>query len=527
VSDKTASHGNVYLVGAGPGDPGLITTKALRVLQHADVVVYDYLANSTLLEEAPIQADRIYVGKRGGSHTMSQSDINTLLIDKARDGHAVVRLKGGDPLVFGRGGEEALALREAGIDFEIIPGVTSGIAALTYAGIPPTHRGLATAVTFITGHEDPTKSDSQLNWQAIASLHGTLVFYMGMKNLPEIVSRLQENGRSPDTLAAVIRYGTMPTQESVTGTLATIEDKVKAAGLKPPALIVVGEVVGLREQLNWFENKPLFGKRIVVTRSRAQASQLVAMLEALGADVLVFPTIKIIPPASYAPMDRAIEDIEKYHWIVFTSTNGVQAFFNRLFHLGHDVRALAGIRFCAIGPATGKQLRVYGIVADLQPAEFIGESIVESFQQEHIDGKNILLPRADIARANLRTGLESSGAIVDEVTAYQTIFETDHSVEIYDQVRRGDFDLITFTSSSTVKNFVAQIEEKNLSTALHNAQVACIGPITSRTAAQYGLRTDIQPQRYTIPDLVDAIVGSCQSHREGIPQSKQMPFSAI
>ncbi len=506
MSDKTTSRGKVYLVGAGPGDPGLITCKALRVLQQADVVVYDELANSTLLNEAPENADKIYVGKRGGAHSTSQDNINNMLIEKALDERLVVRLKGGDPLVFGRGGEEALALRQAGIDFEIIPGVTSGTAALTYAGIPPTHRGLATAVTFITGHEDPTKSNSQLNWQAIASLHGTLVFYMGMKNLPKIISRLQVNGRSPDTPAAVIRNGAMPTQESLTGTLATIEDKVKAAGLKPPALIVVGKVVKLREQLNWFENKPLFGKRIVVTRSRAQASDLVTGLESLGADVLVFPTIKIIPPTSYAPMDRAIENIEKYRWIVFTSTNGVEAFFNRLFHLGRDVRALAGIKFCAIGPATGRQLRVYGIVADLQPTEFIGESIVESFQQTQISDNKILLPRADIARTNLRTGLESLGAVVDEVTAYQTIFDTDHSVEIYDKVKRGNFDLITFTSSSTVKNFVAQIKQKNLPTSLYKAQVACIGPITGRTASQYGLRTDIQPQRYTIPDLVDAIV---------------------
>jgi len=347
VSDKTTSRGKVYLVGAGPGDPGLITCKALRVLQQADVVVYDELANSTLLNEAPENADKIYVGKRGGAHSTSQDNINNLLIEKALDERLVVRLKGGDPLVFGRGGEEALALREAGIDFEIIPGVTSGIAALTYAGIPPTHRGLATAVTFITGHEDPTKSNSQLNWKAIASLHGTLVFYMGMKNLPEIVARLQENGRSPDTPTAVIRYGTMPSQQSVTGTLATIEAKVRETGFKPPALIVVGEVVGLRDKLNWFENKPLFGKRIVVTRSRAQASDLVAALEALGADVLVFPTIKIIPPVSYAPLDRAIENIGGYRWIVFTSVNGVEAFFNRLFHLGRDVRALAGIKFCA------------------------------------------------------------------------------------------------------------------------------------------------------------------------------------
>jgi len=503
VSDN---NGKVYLVGAGPGDPGLITAKALEVLRRAEVVIYDYLANPSLLNEAPTIADKIYVGKRGGSHSMSQEDINALLIDKAHGGRTVVRLKGGDPLVFGRGGEEALALREAGIDFEIIPGVTSGIAALTYSGIPPTHRGLATAVTFITGHEDPTKSNSQLNWKAIASLHGTLVFYMGMKNLPEIVARLQENGCSPDTPAAVIRYGTMPSQQSVTGTLATIETKVRETGFKPPALIVVGKVVGLRDKLNWFENKPLFGKRIVVTRSRAQASDLVATLEALGADVLVFPTIKIIPPASYAPLDRAIENIDGYQWIIFTSVNGVEAFFNRLFHIGRDVRALAGIKFCAIGPATGRQLRSYGLVADLQPAQFIGESIVESFQREQIAEQKVLLPRADIARANLRIGLESLGAEVEEVTAYQTIFETDLSEEIYDQIKRGDFDLITFTSSSTVKNFVAQIEEKNLPATLHKARVACIGPITSRTAAQFGLRTDIQPEQYTIPDLVQAIV---------------------
>jgi len=499
--------GRVVLVGAGPGDPELITVKGLRFLRSADVVIYDYLANERLLAEVPASAEKIYVGKQHGRHTLSQEQINHLLIEKARSHRLVVRLKGGDPFIFGRGSEEALALKEAGIPFEVVPGITAGAAVLTYAGIPASHRGLATSVSFITGHEDPTKESSDLDWPAIASMHGTLVFYMGLSNLPMIVNRLLENGRSPATPVALVRWGTTPRQQTVEGTLGDIVARVKAVGLKPPVIIVVGDVVALRQQINWFETKPLFGKRIVVTRSRSQISVLQSLLEALGAEILAFSTIEISEPESWQPLDSAIQEISKYDWIVFTSVNGVDAFFQRLHAQDKDSRALDHNFICAIGPATAERLRAFGIKADMQPKEFVTESVVEEFQKlSDLKGKHILLPRADIARPLLKDELKRIGAAVTEVVAYRTRVDEGTSPEVLSKLRSGEVDIITFTSSSTVKNFVAKIGQENLTKWLSGVRIACIGPITSKTAAELGLQTHIMPDEYTIPALVQAIV---------------------
>ncbi len=505
MPNRNEQNGKVVLVGAGPGHPGLMTIDGLDAIRRADVIVYDHLANPALLAENP-DAEKIYVGKQAGAHTLNQDEINALLTDNARAGKTVVRLKGGDPYVFGRGGEEALALKTADVPFQIIPGITAGVAALAYAGIPATHRGLATAVTFITGHEDPAKPDSQLNWQAIANLHGTLVFYMGVRNLSKIVDQLFKYGKSVDTPAALVRHGTTPQQQTVTGTLENISERARAAKLSPPALIVVGEVVRLRDRLAWFENKSLFGKRIVVTRSRAQTSEFADRLLELGAEVLMVPTIKIVPPENWRPVDEAINRIDRYDYLIFTSVNGVSSFFERLNHQNLDARALANATVWAIGPATAQRLKEFGITADVQPEKFVAESILDMFKQYNVRNKRILLPRADIARPTLREGLEEMGDQVDEVTVYKTVVDENQPPETIERIRRGDFDLVTFTSSSTVHNFASMIGKEQLLKSISTARIACIGPITRSTAESFGMSVSIQPENYTIPDFVDAIV---------------------
>lgn len=498
--------GKVVLIGAGPGDPDLITVKGKRILEKADVVVYDYLANEKLLRYCSPKAKLIYVGKKGGVHTFPQEKINKLLIYEAQENSLVVRLKGGDPFIFGRGGEEVLAVANAGISFEVIPGITSGTAALTYAGIPATHRGDATSVSFITGHEDPTKNESGLNWQAIARLEGTLVFYMGVKNLPLIVQNLIANRKSPETPAALIRWGTLPVQQTLSGTLQNIAQKASESKFKPPALIVIGDVVCYRDQMNWFERKPLFGKRIVITRARAQSSDLVHELNESGAEVIEFPTIRIQPPDSWRPLDRAIQRLQNYDWIVFTSVNGVDSFWERLSKSGHDARLLNGNKIAAIGPATSKRLREFGLVADLQPEKFVAESLLESLKKHSsLNGTKFLLPRAKEARSLLKDNLIKSGAEVDEITAYQTVVEKKLKDEILEKIQTRQIDLITFTSSSTVKNFISIIGKKQVR-QMKNIIVACIGPITAKTAASYGLAVKIMPENYTIPALIAAIL---------------------
>ncbi len=502
--------GKVYLVGAGPGDPGLLTVKGLACIRKADVLVYDYLASPTLLKYADSDAEKIYVGKKGGDHTLSQDGINDLIAQKALEGHIVTRLKGGDPFIFGRGGEEAEILIEKGIPFEVVPGVTSAIAAPAYAGIPLTHRKFTSNLAFVTGHEDPTKDQSSLDWASLARGIGTLVFLMGVKNLPNIVEKLREHGRSPDTPVALVRWGTTLRQQTVTGTLDNIVDAVAKAGLKAPAVIVVGEVVSLRETMQWFENKPLMGRRIVVTRAREQASNLVDTLMELGAQCLEYPTIEVEPPDDWQPLDAAIDNLSGYDWLVFTSVNGVKYFFKRLFEKGLDVRALGSLKTAVIGPVTKDRLAEYGIVADILPESYRAESVVAALSNQTLQGKKVLLPRAREARAILPVELEKMGAAVDEITTYITRPVSSGADELASSLRAGEVDLITFTSSSTVTNFKALLPDSDWEDLLANVRIASIGPITTETAQSLGFEVDITAETYTIPGLCEAIVNACR-----------------
>jgi uroporphyrinogen III methyltransferase/synthase len=496
--------GIVYLIGAGPGDPGLITVKGVECIRKADVVVYDFLAAPPLLAHAGEQAEQIYVGKKGGDHTLSQEGINDLLVQKAGAGLTVARLKGGDPYIFGRGGEEAEVLVKAGIPFEVVPGVTSAVAAAAYAGIPLTHRDHTSTLAFVTGHEDPTKAESSVDWKALSKI-GTQVYFMGVKNLPKIVGRLLENKMRSETPVAVIRWGTTPLQQTVAGTLADIVGKVEAAGLQAPAIIVVGEVVKLRDTLGWFENRPLLGKRIVVTRAREQASGLVQTLSDLGASVLECPTIAVNPPESWQALDEAIDRIARYDWLVFTSVNGVRFFFGRLFDKGLDVRCLGRLKTCSIGPATAEALLCYGLCTDILPDSYRAESMVAAFEKEAVSGKKILLPRAAEARPILPAELTRMGAEVDEVAAYRTLAVDDQAGVLIDALGKGEVDMVTFTSSSTVKNFRALLPDDRVPALMEQVTVASIGPITSETAADIGFRVDVTADTYTIPGLVEAI----------------------
>ncbi len=468
----------VYLVGAGPGDPGLMTLKGLECLAKADVVIYDYLAAPALLKHAAAGAELIYVGKKGGDHTLPQDEINALILRKAREAKVVTRLKGGDPFVFGRGGEEAEVLVEAGIPFEVVPGVTSAVAASAY-GI------------------------------------GTLVFFMGVKNLPNIVRELTANGRSPQTPVAAVRWGTTPAQVTVSGTLADIADRVEKAGLTAPAIIVVGEVVGLRGKLQWFEQRrPLLGRRIVVTRSREQASDLVRSLSDLGADCLECPTIETAPPDDSGPLDAAIAGLADVDWIIFTSVNGVSRFFDRLFRSGKDVRALGRIRTAAIGPATAERLRSFGLSSDLVPEAYVAESVIAAFRAHDIRGRHILLPRAQEARPTLPVALAAMGAVVQEVAAYQTRRASADAAQLVEHLSQRDIDLVTFTSSSTVKNFKALLPPDRAAELASGLPAACIGPVTAETARQLGFEVGLVAAEYTIPGLCAAIVAHFSGARE-------------
>ena len=498
--------GKVFLVGAGPGDPRLLTVGAMNCLKQADVVVYDHLADESILAYVPPEAERIYVGKQSNKHTMRQEDINVLLADKADEGKTVVRLKGGDPFVFGRGGEEALVLLARGIPFEVLPGVTSAISVPAYAGIPVTHRGVAVSFAVITGHEDPTKPESHVRWQHLATGVDTLIFLMGVANLPEITKNLMDNGRSADTPAAVIRWGTRTDQETYVTTLGDAAAMVQRDGIRPPAIFIVGEVVKLREQLRWFDRadiRPLLGKHILVTRARAQASALTEKLTALGAACVETPVIRIVPPADgYAALDAAIGELHTYHWLIFTSVNGVEHFFAQLHHAGRDTRALGYAKVAAIGSATAKALHSYGIDADLVPEEFRAEAVVEALKPILPPRARILLPRAQEARDVLPESLRAHGATVDVTPAYETVPELSGGEELAERLRNGEIDFVTFTSSSTVKNLVHQLG--NI-TPLQQVKIACIGPVTAETARSFALEPDIIAENYTIDGLVDAI----------------------
>lgn len=484
----------VYLVGAGPGNAGLLTIKAREILEMADVVIYDKLADEKLLNYAP-NAEKIYVGKSAGRHTLKQDEINNLLVEKSNTAKNIVRLKGGDPFVFGRGGEEALTLCENNIAFEIISGVTSAIAVPAYAGIPVTHRGIAASFAVVTGHEDPNKSESSINWEKISTAVDTLIFLMGVENLPKITAKLIENGRAKDTPAAVIRNGTKFSQQIVISTLENISADVEKKNIKPPAILVVGEVVNLREKLKWFENKILFGKKIVVTRTRQQASKLTRQLENLGADVIEFPTIKIVPPSdNFKNLDAAISDIKNFDWLIFTSANGVEKFFERLKNANLDARSLSASRIAGIGSATAEKLAGYNIIPDLIPAEFRAESLVDALKNS-VRGKNILIARAEVARDILPAELKNFGANVKVAAAYKTVADNPPEIDF------SEIDLVTFTSSSTVENFVAAVGVDTLK----KIKTAAIGTVTAETLKKFGVTADIIAKEFTIAGLVDAI----------------------
>jgi len=497
----------VYLIGAGPGDPGLITVRGRERLAEADLVVYDRLIGAELLRIARPGAERVYAGKQPDHHTLSQDEINDLLVNRARQGYKVARLKGGDPFVFGRGGEEAQALAAAGIPFEVVPGITSAIAAPAYAGIPVTHRDAAASFAVVTGHrrEDGDGADEAalgLNWRALAAID-TLIFLMGMGTLPVICDALLQAGRPPETPAAAIRWGTTPRQEVVEGTLTDLAGRVREAGLRPPAVTVVGEVVALRHRLRWFDRRPLFGKRVLVTRARAQASALSRRLRSLGAEPVEFPTIRIVPPEDWGPLDQAVAELAAYDWVIFTSVNGVDFFWQRLERAERDARALAGVRLAAIGPATAGALKHHGLQADLVPPRYVAEAILDEIGP--VAGQRILLPRADIARPALVDGLQAAGAHTDEVAAYRTVLgSAEDAASIKESLIEGEIDLITFTSSSTVRNFIAILD--GAPALPEQTTVACIGPITAKTAHRFDLPVQIVASEHTIEGLIEALV---------------------
>ncbi len=497
--------GKVYLVGAGPGDPKLITLRGKELLARADTIIYDYLANPLLLTFAKETVEKIYVGKKGGTRSERHQDqINQEMIHAARAGKIVVRLKGGDPFIFGRGGEEAEALYDAEIPFEVIPGVTSAIAVPTYAGIPLTHRQMASSAVIVTGHEDPTKEENQINWKVLSTACDTLVVLMGMGNLHGIVSRLIQNGRDPQTPIALIQWGTYPHQKTAVGTLKNIERRAKSSGIKPPVVMVIGTVVTLRDQMNWFESRPLFGQKILVTRAKEQAHEFADLLSEQGAEVISFPTIKVVPPPNFTEMDRAILNIERYDTIIFTSANGVRAFWERLRYLGSDVRILKGISLCAIGPRTQEEIVRMGVRCDVIPSEFVAEGIIKALEKKGgFRGRRFLIPRAMEARELLPVEIRKRGGAVDLVPAYQTVLPDER--EIDHALLNGPLDMLTFSSASTVKNFVTCVDKKRMK-ILKKSAVACIGPITAQAARACGFQVSVMPRAYTFPALTSAII---------------------
>jgi uroporphyrinogen III methyltransferase/synthase len=495
------SPGIVYLVGAGPGDPGLVSARALELIVAADVIVHDRLIPRDSLAAARPDAELLYVGKEPGGASVPQEGIEELLVDRARQGKIVVRLKGGDPFVFGRGGEEAEALVAAGIPFEVVPGVTAGIAAPAYAGIPVTHRDDASAVAFVTGHEDPEKEDSALDYEALARFPGTLVFYMGVKALPQIAAALIAAGRDPSEPTAVVERGTLPGQRTVSSTLEGIAAATAEAELRPPSVTIVGPVAARRERIAWLERRPLHGKKVVVTRARVQASELARRLEALGAEPVELPAIRIEPRIDSDEVRRAVEALHTYALVCVTSSNGVRLLFEAMATQGRDARALANASVAAIGAGTELALAQHGVIADIVPERFVGEELVEALNRLELRGKPVLVARAAEARELLPNALRERGAEVDVVTLYETVAETPDP----DQLERaGDADFVTFTSSSTVRNFL----EASPNGIPDQAKVVSIGPVTSEAAREAGLTVDVEAERHDIDGLVEALLAA-------------------
>lgn len=494
--------GRVALVGAGPGDPGLLTVRAAELLRRADVLLYDALAADAVVALAPERCERVYVGKRGGNHAMAQAEIEALAIAHARAGKLVVRLKGGDPFVFGRGGEEAQTLRAAGIAFDVVPGISSAIAAPAYAGIPVTHRAYAPAFTVATGHEDPTKPASTLDFAALAGANKTLVLLMAIGQLRAIAQRLIEHGLDPATPAAVIQDGTRATQRTVTASLASLADAVERAGVTAPAVTVIGDVVRLRDEIAWFDRWPLFGKRVLVTRPRAQAAVFADALAARGAEGVVAPTIRIGPPEDPRPAERAIDDLASFDWLTFTSQNGVDAFFDRLAALDADARYLGKIKLAAIGSATAARLRAYGLRADLVPDAFVGEALARALIERAGARARVLIFRAAEARDVLPEMLSDAGLRPSVVAAYRTYTVDDPQ---FSEKVRG-CDTVTFTSASTVRGFAELLGgDDAAAAAVRGKSVACIGPIAADAAREHGLPVDVVADRYTVDGLLDAL----------------------
>ena len=489
--------GRVYLVGAGPGDPSLLTARALSLISSADVIVHDRLIPAAALDGARADAELLFVGKEGGGAAVPQEETEALMVERARAGKEVVRLKGGDPFVFGRGGEEALALRAAGIPFEVVPGVTAGVAASAYAGIPVTHRGLASAVALVTGHEDPDKDETAIDWQALAGFPGTLVFYMGLRRLRQISNALIAAGRSPEEPAAVVEAGTLPRQRTVTGTLQTVPAVAHRAGFRAPAITVVGPVAALAEQLSWVRPLPLAGRTVAVTRARAEGSGLARALEASGARVVQAPVIRVSPLPG-PPLDPSPYDL-----ICLTSPNGVSALFERLAAGGRDARALAGARVAAIGPGTAQALAERGIVADIVPERFVAEALVETLADVPVT--HALIARAREAREVLPESLRERGAEVDVLELYETVAEP-LSEQALETARNADY--ITFTSSSTVRYFLQAASSRDGPGALSPAtRIVSIGPVTSQTLREHGLEVHVEASRHDIDGIIDALLG--------------------
>ncbi len=502
-----SSTGTVYLVGAGPGDAGLLTLRGAELLRRADVVVYDALVNPELLRLAPRSAEIIYGGKRAKEQAISQAELNQLLIERARAGKTVVRLKGGDPYVFGRGAEEAEQLADSNIPFEVVPGVSSFVAVPNYAGVPLTHRGLSSKLTLITGHEDPAKEASSIDWAQVAKTPGTKVIMMGTDRIGQIAATLVGHGMDAATPVAMVRWGTTGRQQSIAGTLATIAKVAADERIGPPTVAVIGEVVKLRDKLNWFERRPLFGQRVVVTRTREQASQLAAQLLDLGAEVLEIPTIKIDHPTQRQDLVDALLELNAYDWLVFTSPNGVTQFFEYFFKHFHDMRDLGGARIAAVGPATANKLKELHLQVDLMPDEAIGSAIAEAFSEfESIDNLKICLLRAEVANADLPAALESMGAIVDDIACYKTIPETEDRNGAAAKLLEQGADWITFTSSSTVEHFHARFDLPALLKKFPALKMATIGPETSKMLASLGLKPTFEANPHTIEGLVQGLL---------------------
>jgi uroporphyrinogen III methyltransferase/synthase len=499
----------VYLIGAGPGDPGLITVRGMQCLASADVVLYDHLVLARLLRYARPDAETIDVGV-AAPQPLEQEAICYLLAEKAREGKSVARLKWGDPFVFDRGGTEALFLHEQGVRFEVIPGIPAGVAVPSYAGIPITYPGGGDTLTLVRGHEDEGKTRTSIDWTSLARLDGTIVCYAGPQQLPHILSGLLSHGRAADTAAALVYDGTLPTQETITGTLGEIARTVKESADRRPAVLVVGRVVALREHLRWFDTRPLFGKRILVTRPRDQAADLVERLESMGAEAIEAPMIRIVPPDDYGPLDDACARASGFDWIIFSSANAVDAFVDRLLAGPEDLRALKGVKLCVVGPATGERLARYGLKVELTPSEYRAEAVLRAMGDlGPMRGAKVLIPHADIGREAVADELRKQGADVTEVVAYRTVAadaERDGGPDIYKMLLERHIDVVTFTSASAVRSFVRLLGDEPAADLLRTTVVASIGPVTAEAASQCNIDTTIRPAHYTIPALVDAIV---------------------